>query len=448
MKSDKISLYTFVVYSGSAIFTSSYGGVIEAFNVSVPVASLGLALYVLGYGMGPLLFSPLSEIASFGRNPTYVITYGLFTILCIPTALVNNIGGLLFLRFLQGFFGSPCLATAPATMQDMFSFVKFPYSLAAWTAFSFCGPALGPILSGYAVPVLGWRWSIWEMLIMAGPTFVMMLLFLPETSADAILLRRAQRLRTLTGDKRLKSASEIKAANSNFGAVLVDALIKPIQISMLDPAIMFVNVYTSFVYATYYSFFEAFPIVYTDVYGMNLGEVSTTFICILVACIIGVIAYVSYLYWILEPAIKRRGGVGPQESLLKPALGAVLLPTIGLFLFGWTSRAEIHWIVSIIGITLYGIGVYIIFQCIFVYIPTTYPQYAASLFAANDFSRSALACGSIMFARPLYMNLGIGRGVSVLGGTSVLGIIGIYALYFWGERMRARSKFTIKEITI
>ena len=105
--------------------------------------------------MGPLLFSPFSEIARFGRNPTYVVTYGLFVILCLPTALVDNIGGLLFLRFLLGFFGSPCLATAPASMQDMYSFIKFPYGLAVWTSFSFCGPAVGPVLAGYAVPVLG-----------------------------------------------------------------------------------------------------------------------------------------------------------------------------------------------------------------------------------------------------------------------------------------------------
>jgi DHA1 family multidrug resistance protein-like MFS transporter len=216
------------------------------FGVSIHVSSLGLALYVLGYGMGPLLFSPLSEIARFGRNPTYVITYFLFMILSLPTAMVNNIGGLLFLRFLQGFFGSPCLATAPATMGDMYSFIKFPYILAVWTSFSFCAPAVGPVLSGYAVPVLGWRWSLWEILIMAGPTFVLMFLFMPETSPDNILLRRAQRLRQLTGDERLKAASEIKAANLKFSEVVWDALIKPIEISALDPAVLFVNVYTSF----------------------------------------------------------------------------------------------------------------------------------------------------------------------------------------------------------
>jgi DHA1 family multidrug resistance protein-like MFS transporter len=36
-------------------------------------------------------------------------------------ALVDNYAGLLVLRFLTGFMGSPCLATGAATMQDMVS---------------------------------------------------------------------------------------------------------------------------------------------------------------------------------------------------------------------------------------------------------------------------------------------------------------------------------------
>jgi len=77
------------------------------------------------------------------------------------------------------------------------------------------------------------------------------------------------------------------------------------------------------------------------------------------------------------------------------------------------------------------------------YLPLTYPQYAASLFAANDLFRSALAAGAIIFAYPLYVNLGIGRGVSILGGLMVGGIIGIWALYFFGAKLRARSKFAV-----
>lgn len=97
-------------------------------------ASLGLGMYVLGCkfclqrcglslsmtdGLGPLLWSPMSEIPIFGRNVPYIATFAIYVVLCVPTALVNNFGGLLFLRFITGFFGSPCLANGAASMQDI-----------------------------------------------------------------------------------------------------------------------------------------------------------------------------------------------------------------------------------------------------------------------------------------------------------------------------------------
>ncbi|KAL9628316.1 MAG: hypothetical protein Q9204_005968 [Flavoplaca sp. TL-2023a] len=134
-----ICLYTFAVYSGSAIYVSSIYGVMSVFNVGEIAASLPLALYVLAYGIGPLLFSPLSELPLVGRNPVYAVTFSLFFILSIPTALASNFAGLLVLRFLQGFLGSPCLATGGATMQDMYSMLKhwvlcYPVSPSPWKA--------------------------------------------------------------------------------------------------------------------------------------------------------------------------------------------------------------------------------------------------------------------------------------------------------------------------
>ncbi len=53
----------------------------------------------------------------------------------------------------------------------------------------------------------------------------------------------------------------------------------------------------------------------------------------------------------------------------------------------------------------------------------SYPQYAASLFAGNDFCRSLFAFGAILFSRPMYVDLGTAKGTSVLGGLSVGGIV-------------------------
>jgi DHA1 family multidrug resistance protein-like MFS transporter len=62
-----ICLYSFIVYAGSSIYVSSTLLVMQRFGVGEFKASLGLALYVLGYGVGPLLFAPLSE----GRFPCF-----------------------------------------------------------------------------------------------------------------------------------------------------------------------------------------------------------------------------------------------------------------------------------------------------------------------------------------------------------------------------------------
>lgn len=49
----------------------------------------------------------------------YIITLALFAIIQIPTALATNIPGLLILRFISGFLGSPALATGGASVGDM-----------------------------------------------------------------------------------------------------------------------------------------------------------------------------------------------------------------------------------------------------------------------------------------------------------------------------------------
>ncbi|KAJ5976121.1 major facilitator superfamily domain-containing protein [Penicillium waksmanii] len=432
-----ICLYTFVVYTTSAIYTSSLQGVMEEFNVSSLVGTLGLALYVLGYGIGPLVFSPLSEIPIIGRNPVYIITMFLFVIISIPTAFVGNFPGLLVLRFLQGFFGSPCLASGGRfNRRHIQSYVS-----------ALCHDGLGfsrVLWTGFAVPVKGWRWSLFESIWASAPIFILMLFFLPETSSATILLRRAQRLRKVFNDNRLMSQSEIDQRNMRISAIAIDALVKPMEITIKDPAVLFVQIYTAIIYGIYYSFFEVFPLVYPVDYGMNLGQVGLVFLCILVSCILAVTIYGLYIYFWMNPRI-RRLGFPPQEYRLLPALPASFGPTIGLFIFAWTARASIHWIVPTIGITIYGATVFIVMQCVFLYIPLTYPMYAASLFAANDFFRSALACGSVLFAHPLFGNLGVARGVSLLGGLSVIGIIGIWLLYFNGARLRALSKFALSE---
>jgi DHA1 family multidrug resistance protein-like MFS transporter len=435
-----ICAYTWVVYTGSSIYAPSESGVMEAFNVSPTLATLPLALYVLAYGVGPLLWAPLCEIPIVGRNPVYIFTFVLFFALSFPTAVVNDFSGLLALRFFQGFFGSPALANGGATFSDMYSLLYVPYQLSWWVFAAWGGPALGPLMAGFAVPAKNWHWSLWEIVWMSAPVVVLLLLVMPETSSSNILLRRAKRLRAVTGDARLQSQSEIDQRQLKASEILISALIKPIEITLKDPAILFVNLYTALFYGIYYTFFEVFPLIFPSSYGFNAGEIGLAFLSCQVGATLGLVVYFSYLHWYMIPE-NLAHGLREQEHRLVPAIaGSFLIPT-GLFIFGWTARPSVHWIVPLIGVVVFVLGTFLILQSIFVYLPLSYPKYAASLFAGNDLTRSSMACGSILFARPLFVNLGIAKGVSLLAGLSIAGIVGTITLYLVGAKLRARSSF-------
>ncbi|KAE8355028.1 major facilitator superfamily domain-containing protein [Aspergillus coremiiformis] len=433
-----ISIYSFIFYCSSSIFTPTYEFMMIQYGVSVEVVRLTLAVYVVGYAVGPLIFSPLSEIACIGRNPPYIFSFTLFTIVSIIITMVDTFPAIVVLRFFQGFFGSPCLANGGASILDIFSLTNASYGFICWVAAIFCGPALGPLLATYAVSS-NWRWSHWEIVLMSAPTLVILFCLLPETSHETILLRRAQRIRRF--HPMILAPSETK--HLDFQSMLIDALIKPTEITIQDPAIAYVCIYASLVYATYYSFFEAFPISYGGIYLMSQSSVSLIFLSIIVGCVLASVFYVTYLKYIFVPRCHK--GKPSQEDRLIPALPAVFLLAAGLFLFAWSVRRSVHWIVPTIGIAIYSGSSFIVFQAIILYVSLSYPRYVASLFAANDFVRSITAAGFIMFSRYMYLDLGIGKGVTVLAGLSVGCIFGMMFIYLYGAKLRARSKFAVAD---
>lgn len=147
----QICLLTVSVYIGSAIYTPGIESIIAIFGVGSVAARLGLCIFVAGYGIGPMLWSPMSEIPQIGRNPVYLLTLLVFVAFQVPTALATNFGMFLAFRFLTGFFGSPVLATGGASLADMYVPQKRAYAMTIWGLFAVSGPTMGPLVGGFAV---------------------------------------------------------------------------------------------------------------------------------------------------------------------------------------------------------------------------------------------------------------------------------------------------------
>lgn len=104
------------------------------------------------------------------------------------------------------------------------------------------GPVLGPVTGGFAAAAESWRWPLWELAWVSGFSAIFLSIFLPETLPSTILLKRARRLRKLTGNDGLRSMGEIEQSGMSVGAIAAEYLIRPFQL-MLEPAILFINVY-------------------------------------------------------------------------------------------------------------------------------------------------------------------------------------------------------------
>jgi len=212
-------------------------------------------------------------------------------------------------------------------------FRKLPYVVTLWSSSAYLAPAVGPLIGGYAVEAKNWHWSLLELLWLCSPLWVFLFFFLPETSSDNILLRRAARLRKLTGNPNYKSQSEIKQANMSAKTITFNALVKPWQLNALDPAILFSTVYVSLAYSIFYTFFEAFPLVFPVMHGFGLGETGLAFIAVPIGLMIAIPAQLLHYYFVAEPFLIKNGQPAP-EYWLRPALIGNIFGPIGLFIFG------------------------------------------------------------------------------------------------------------------
>ena len=248
-----VCLMTVFVYLGSSIVVPGIPEFSEEFHVSPTVTALSISLFVWGYGLGPMVLSPLTEVARIGRNWPYVISIGLFVIMQIPTALCNNVAGFMILRFIAGFLGSPVLATGGATMADLWNLDGgLMNGIAFWSYAACAGPGMGPLLSGFAVQEKGWRWIIWPLLCGTGLTWLIIFFFLPETYGDAILARRAIELRRMTGNKHIRSHGEEKDAQVSLSQLAIITLYRPLRMTFTEPVLFFSDLYIAYVYGIIY----------------------------------------------------------------------------------------------------------------------------------------------------------------------------------------------------
>nr|GAT44087.1 polyamine transporter 1 [Mycena chlorophos] len=330
----------------------------------------------------------------------------------VGAALSKNKASLLVFRFLGGIFAAAPLTNSGAILADIWDAGTRGKALAIFTLMPFAGPTLGPTVAGFiAVSGTDFRWVFW-----AGVCCIATIFTLPETYRPVLLARVAKKKREETGDTRYYAP--IDRIHLTFLERAENVLGRPFKMLALEPMLLIITIYMSFVYGNLYLLFEAYPIVFTEGHGLNAGLSGLTFLPILVGGAAGVTVSVIYFNPRYErKAVELAPHSVPPEFRLEMALFAAPLYTVAFFWFGWTSYPSVSlWAPLMAGFPM-GFAINWIFLSLFNYLIDTYLFMAASALAASTVVRSVFGAAFPLFATQMYKALNPRWASSLLGSS-------------------------------
>ena len=433
-----------VVGMASAIDSSGVSAAAKEFHVSEVVESMATGLFLIGFGVGSLFAGPVSE--TIGRNPVYIVTLGLYMIFVMASALAPNIGAQLAFRFIAGCFAATPLTCAGGSLSDMWDPMERVFTFPVFANAAFTGPLIGPVIGGYIVQFLDWRWLEWVTLIASAMVLMLVILFQPETFPPILLKWKAKHLREITGDQRYKAEVEIR--DEIFFHRLKRALYRPFLLTSREPIIMLVALYLTVVYIVLFTFLDGYTYIFMKTYGLSEGLTGLCFLGIIIG-LFGASALVPLIYkWAKRDLkkIQEAGGdrLPPEFRLWFSMLGGAFAIPISLFWMGWTAYPHISIWSPLAASVLFGYGILCVFITCYQYIIDSYETFAASALASITLIRYVAAGGMTIVGIPFYENMGVQYTLTILGCLGALMVPVPYVFYKYGPWIRSKSKYAIK----
>ncbi|KAG0698233.1 MFS general substrate transporter [Suillus ampliporus] len=445
--------FTGIVAAASATFSMGYQSMMQDLNCTQFQATVGLSMWSIGFGTVPLITSSFTE--EFGRLNIYIVSSFGFMLTEMMIALSPNIQTVIIGRLLGGAFGSTGATLVGGSIADIWKPHERGQPMAFFTLVAVAGTGLGLVFAGIieADPRLGWRWIQWIHVMFTGAYFISVVLLMKETRATIVLTRLARKTRKETGDDRYQAKAEIE--KQSLVALIKISCTRPIYLLLTEPIVQSFSLWIGFTWGVVFALIECRSVSaeFQAVYGFDIQNTGFMFSTLIFGSLIGYFAniYQEKLYQKHFPR-KRQ-----EARLYLPCVAAILLP-IGMFIYAWTARPEVHWIAPAIGLTvcpaycifvtvarliflkIFMSGGFVIYMVVFLYLADCYGPYASSAIAGQSLCRNLSASAFPLFTTQMFARLTHKWGLTLFGCISAALVPIPWVLFFYGSRIRSRSK--------
>lgn len=426
--------FTMLAAAAAGSYNMGFPTMIPELQCTRLEATAGLSLYALGFGIVPLLTSSFSE--EFGRQPLYVCSITGFMLMQISIAVSKNIQTVLVLRVLLGGFGSTGSTMVGGTIADIWMPHERALPMALFGVSAIAGTGLGPFVGGWIVmnSRLDWRWIQWISAITSFVALLLIVIFMRETRSTVLLRKLAKKIRKETGDKRYRARIEDEGVD--LKRLIWIASTRPALLLVTEPTVAAFSAWIGFAWGLVYLLLQSVSPVFGNLHNFNSGALGNVFLTMVLGALIGFASnfYQNHLY--LEH-FKTRGIEGRLYSCI---IAGVILP-ISLLMYGLSCIPTVHWIVPVIALTLFMSGATVMYIASFIYLADCYGPYASSAVAGSSLIRNLGGVTFPLIVSPMYDGLTYRWANVLLAGVALLLMPVPFVLFYFGRRMRARSKF-------
>ncbi|EGV62037.1 spermidine exporter, MDR-type pump [Yamadazyma tenuis ATCC 10573] len=432
-----VALYTLISPMSSSVSSPASAEIAKDFGITnKSVQALTVSIMILAFAIGPLVIAPLSESDRIGRKP--IMNLSIWIIFCfnLGCGFTKNTYSLCILRFLGGLGGCAALNVGAGTLADLFDDKTRNTAMAFYSICPSLGPVVSPIISGFVVQNLNWRWCFWILSIFNFAVAVVGTIFFKETYSPKLLHDRAVRLRKETGNENLHTIFDL-ANDVPRWLVIRYTMLRPVKLLTYHPMVIGLGSFMAFAYGFMYLMLVTFPKVFQGSYGFSVEISGLMFIPMGIGYILGTIVFTLLVQHFYDKLTAQNGGV-PKPEYRLPCLvvSGVGLP-MGLVIYGWSVQYKTHWMVPALGSGIFAFSFIAVFQTIQNYLIDMNPRFSASSVAAAAMFRSLFGFSFPLFATAMYDRLGYGWGNTMCAFIGLaLGIPFPLFCLKYGERLR------------
>ncbi|WYZ36194.1 hypothetical protein EsH8_XI_000077 [Colletotrichum jinshuiense] len=183
-------MYFFTLVFGACVtgatgplIVPAFSLVAAEFDTTLQHVTMLNGVLVMALGVSSYVLAAFAEI--IGRRLVFLGTSALLVIACTWAAVSNSYGALLGARVLQGLAMASFFALGGTmSINDVFPIHERGRRAGLWNFAVMFANNITPIISGYLIVALSWRWAFWILAISSGACFVLVWLFYPETKVD------------------------------------------------------------------------------------------------------------------------------------------------------------------------------------------------------------------------------------------------------------------------